>query len=143
MTGISFHSWWPILMRVWSLNRSLFFPGKGMCPFLCPLDVFYRWVARGFPSHRLWSVVFCFLLLVWPALLRCWLMCSCALVIYRPPFWESRDEEVALLRDVDQRDFGALFTEMWHNSFLQREDFVFLLLSAGIAVSSEEASSRP
>ena len=28
-------------------------------------------------------------------------------------------------------------------SFLQREDFVFLLLSAGIAVSSEEASSRP
>ena len=58
-------------------------------------------------------------------------------------FLESRDEEVALLRDVDQRDFGALFTEMWHNSFLQREDFVFLLLSAGIAVSSEEASSRP
>ena len=36
-----------------------------------------------------------------------------------------------------------LFPEMWHNSFLQREDFVLLLLSAGIAVSSEEASSRP
>ena len=49
-----------------------------------------------------------------------------------PSTSDSRHEEVILLRDADQCDFGALLPEMWHNSFLQRQDFVFLPLRQGL-----------
>jgi len=50
-------------------------------------------------------------------------------------------DDIVLLRAADQRGFGARFLASWHNSFLQRQDFVILLLLAGLAVSSEDGSS--